>query len=139
MNKDKKPLNIEIGKKLRLLRLKKDVTEGEVAKAIHRNPSTYSRIENGTSELSDSLAELLADYFEVDIHEIKTPKPNIYIENSYNEACNDAISSGNINSSIEPSKEITELIDLVNKQLIQHQKIMAMIIKNQQTILGKGI
>ena len=72
MNKDKKPMNIEIGKKLRALRLKKDVSEATVAEAIGRNTSTYSRFESGTSELSDPLAELLADYF---VYRIKVISP----------------------------------------------------------------
>lgn len=66
MNK-KKRRDITFSKNLRKLRLKKDMTQEEVANILHIERSTYSCYENGKTEPSLHSLKKLAVLFNTDV------------------------------------------------------------------------
>lgn len=62
------PINMQIGERLRELRIQKGVSQHEVAKYLGVNRSTYTKYETGASTLSYSTILLLAKYFRVDFN-----------------------------------------------------------------------
>jgi hypothetical protein len=81
------------------------------------------------------MAELLADYFEVDGQEIMPLEPCIVMENS----CNDSTASGNINSQINIAKDLVDVLKNIAQQNVTNQEIIItnqnLVIENQKMII----
>jgi transcriptional regulator with XRE-family HTH domain len=127
-----KEINKMIGAKLRKLRLDKDYKEAAVAKILQVHPSTYSRIECGESSLTKDKAQLLADFYEINLNEIFASQDGVNIQDSFH---NNQPSSGNYNSTIMPNQVVDTLMELEKTHTETNTKLMEALMQNQQLIM----
>lgn len=62
-----KKIDIELGKKLRVLRVQAGLTQSDIADFLEISPQQYQKYEKGASRCSISSVYRLADYFQVSV------------------------------------------------------------------------
>ncbi|MFN8339200.1 MAG: helix-turn-helix transcriptional regulator [Saprospiraceae bacterium] len=105
--------------RIREERLRQNITQQAVAEYLGIDISTYSRLENGTVEITISRLEAIAEYFKVPVVTLLPANLNssntYYIENS-NNSLNGNGNYNNINESgSELKRLVTELLSALKK------------------------
>lgn len=67
VNRTGKPHNIEMGKRLRLIRLQKDLTQEEFAEILELSTPYYGKIERGENGLSLQKMQILHEKLGIDL------------------------------------------------------------------------